>query len=106
MYRGKHDASCNNWLFPWNVPQLYDLRPAERIIPSAEQTTVLRGTADVNDGVRVVSGKTDATGHGSITLLPCSVSKRHVLFTHGKLIKSRKFCLSSMVKVMGKQHML
>jgi len=40
---------------------------AERIIPSAEQTTVLRGTADVNDGVRVVSGKTDATGHGPIT---------------------------------------
>ena len=75
---------------------------AERIIPSAEQTTVLRGTADVNDRVRVVSGKTDATGHGSITLLPCSVSKRHVLFTHGKLRKSRKFCLSAMVKVMKK----
>ena len=40
---------------------------AEEIIPNAEQTTVLRGTARVSDGIRAVSGETDATGHGPIT---------------------------------------
>jgi len=40
---------------------------AEDIIPGAEQTTLLRGTAEVNDGIRSVTGETDATGHGPIT---------------------------------------
>jgi hypothetical protein len=43
------------------------LAQAEEIIPSAEQTTVLRGTAEVKDGIRAVTGKIDATGHGPIT---------------------------------------
>ena len=43
------------------------LAQAEEIIPSAEQATVLRGTAEVNDGIRAVTGGTDDTGHGPIT---------------------------------------
>ena len=40
---------------------------AEEIIPDTDQTTLLRGTARVSDGIRAVTGETDATGHGPIT---------------------------------------
>jgi hypothetical protein len=40
---------------------------AEEIVPNADQTTLLRGTARVSDGVRAVTGETDTTGHGPIT---------------------------------------
>ena len=40
---------------------------AEEIIPSVEQTTLLRGTVELSDTVRAVTGETDATGHGPIT---------------------------------------
>lgn len=40
---------------------------AEGIVPNADQTTLLRGTARVSDGIRAVTGETDATGHGPIT---------------------------------------
>jgi hypothetical protein len=40
---------------------------AEEIIPDTGQTTLLRGTARVSDGIRAVTGETDATGHGPIT---------------------------------------
>jgi len=40
---------------------------AKEIVPGAEQTTVLQGAAEAKDGIRAVTGKTDATGHGPIT---------------------------------------
>ena len=43
------------------------LAQAEKIIPSADQTTVLRGICLTSDGIRAVTGETAATGHGPIT---------------------------------------
>ena len=40
---------------------------AEVIVPTEEQTVLLRGSAEVRHGVRTVSGSVDATGHGPIT---------------------------------------
>ena len=40
---------------------------AEVIVPTEEQTILLRGSAEVRQGVRAVTGSVDATGHGPIT---------------------------------------
>ena len=40
---------------------------AEEVVPSEEQTKLMRGTAEVRDGIRAVRGETDATGHDPIT---------------------------------------
>ncbi len=40
---------------------------AEVIVPTEEQTILLRGSAEVRRGVRTVAGSVDATGHGPIT---------------------------------------
>jgi hypothetical protein len=40
---------------------------AEEITPSEEQTTLLRGTVTVKDGIRAVTGTVDETGHGPLT---------------------------------------
>ncbi len=39
----------------------------EVIVPTEEQTVLLRGSAEVRHGVRAVAGSVDATGHGPIT---------------------------------------
>ncbi len=40
---------------------------AEEIIPSEAQTTLLRGTLEQSEDIRIVSGEPDSTGHGPIT---------------------------------------
>lgn len=40
---------------------------AEEIIPTEDQTTLLRGTLEQSEEIRIVSGEPDATGHGPIT---------------------------------------
>ena len=40
---------------------------AEVIVPTEEQTILLRGSAEVHHGIRTVAGSVDATSHGPIT---------------------------------------
>ncbi len=65
---------------------------AEDIVPTAEQTIAKGGSVEVADGIRSITGETDATGHGPITYY-------HVPFQEGtfslswKVEKNQKFLL-------------
>lgn len=61
---------------------------AEVIVPTEEQTILLRGSAEVRRGVRTVAGSVDATGHGPITYYTVPFKRGTFLFRGRQVIRS------------------
>ena len=74
---------------------------AEVIVPTEEQTILLRGSAEVRQGVRAVTGSVDATGHGPITYYTIPFQRGTFLF-RGKAATKTVLPLSLTGKPMGK----